>query len=112
MLQGRPVSEDPVCPECLRRFNPRNGQQLFCCAEHRTAWNNRWTVRGRQGMTLFAVAMKTRNGTRPNSPAFAARASKDANALARAWEREDVEAKRMTITEYNRRRYALGLMEF
>lgn len=63
-------------------------------------------------MILFAVARKTRNGSRPNSPAFAARAGVDADSLARTWEAEDKAAGRMTIGEYNHRRYALGLMEF
>lgn len=116
LLQAPVLNNDPVCPECNQPFEAKNATQFFCCPEHRNAYTNLWTVRGRRGMVLFAVARKTRNGSRPGSAMYSDRAGRDADYLLRQWAREDAAANdgrgRMELTEYNRRRYALGFEPF
>ena len=96
-----------VCPECQVPFELRQDTQLFCCPEHRTAWNNRMTVRGRVATPLMIAARLTRNGTRGGS-LHGFRASVDLDTLIRRWRREDEAEGRMSTVAYVDCRYALG----
>ncbi len=104
VLQAFPVG---VCPECQAPFALQQPTQLFCCAEHRTSWNNRMTVRGRVATPLMIAARLTRNGSRGGSVS-GYRASTDLDTLIRRWRREDEGEGRMSTVSYVDRRYALG----
>lgn len=90
---------------------PALATQLFCTPACTNAWHNRWTVRGRRWVQLAAVARLTRGGTR-GGHLFAARASRDADHLLRAWLAEDAKANegrgRMDIRAFNDLRYRAG----
>lgn len=58
---GWPVRQ---CPECMKPFEPKVVNQLFCKPAHNADWNNRATKRGRVLTPLGMVARITRNGTR------------------------------------------------
>ncbi|GAA4220197.1 hypothetical protein GCM10022253_23790 [Sphingomonas endophytica] len=96
-----------ICPECQAAFVPQQNTQLFCCSQHRAAWNNRMTVRGRVATPLMIAARLTRNGTRGGSTS-GYRASVDLDTLIRRWRQEDQDARRMATVAYVDRRYALG----
>jgi len=96
-----------VCPECLKAFLSTQETQIFCQPEHRHAWDNRWTARGRKAMMLVAAARLTRSGTR-NAGHFTDRASRDADCLLRRWVREDRAEDRMSLVEYIDLRYRYG----
>lgn len=95
------------CPECLTPFVRRHPKQLFCTVEHRDAWNNRATVRGRVLTPLAIVARVTRNGTR-NDRETGARAASEQATLIQRWRDEDRAAGRMDHPEYLARRYRAG----
>lgn len=104
--QARPRSA-PLCPECLAPFAPVHPQQLFCCVGHKTAHNNRMTVRGRQ-LTAFSLASRiTRGGSRRDT-ATGKRARQDSSALMDKWIAEDRAAGRMPPDDYLRLRYLKG----
>lgn len=96
-----------TCPECLAEFEKHHANSLFCQPTHRRAFNNRMVVRGAVLAPLAIVARKTRNGTRGDR-VFGAKASSDADTLARRWEAEDAAEGRMPMTEYMRLRYLNG----
>lgn len=95
------------CPECLRVFSPRQDAQLFCSPQHRDAWNNRWTTRGRTDMILAAVARYTRNGHRGGA-LFGQRASYAFDSHLARWRRDDALAGRMPLPAFIDLRYSLG----
>jgi hypothetical protein len=102
------------CPECLRPFEPKVFNQLFCCPAHNADWNNRATARGRKLTPLSIVARVTRNGTRGTPEAReAGRAASNAhNQLIQRYRDEDRAANqgkgRMEWPEYMARRIHLG----
>ncbi len=102
-----PVGRERPCPECMAPFVPAQPGQLFCTVEHRAAWNNRATVRGRVLTPLAIVARITRNGTRGDRNTGAT-ASHHANALIQRWRDEDRVAGRMSWSDYLARRYRAG----
>ncbi|MEG3177018.1 hypothetical protein U1872_12320 [Sphingomonas sp. RB3P16] len=85
------------CPECMRLFEPKVSNQLFCKPEHNADWNNRATKRGRVLTPLSIVARVTRNGTRgtPEAREAGRVASSHHNALIQRYRDEDREAGRM-----------------
>ena len=99
------------CPECMKLFEPKVVNQLFCDPAHNAAWNNRQTKRGRVLTGIDMAAYITRNGTRGPVEHRAAgkRAGRDRHRLIQRWRDEDAEAGRMAHPEYNARRYRLGL---
>lgn len=103
-----PGKARPLCPECLQPFERHHPGQLFCTPAHRTAWNNRATVRGRVLTPLSMVARITRDGSRGDQ-ATGKRAARERNALIQRWMEEDRDAGRMTWPEYLRLRYAVGV---
>lgn len=109
-LPNAPAHGWGTCPECMGEFERHQADKLFCCQKHRRDWNNRATVRGAVLAPLAIVARKTRNGTRGNHHArtYGAKASQDADTLARRWEAEDKAEGRMCQTEYLRLRYHNG----
>ena len=98
------------CPECMRLFEPKVRNQLFCSAAHNTAWNNRATARGRVLTPLGMVARITRNGTRgtPEAREAGREASNAHNALIQRYRDEDRDAGRMDWADYTIRRFKLG----
>jgi hypothetical protein len=94
----------------MATFQPIDGGQLFCCTQHRRAWNNRWVTRGAVVAPLAAVARLTRNGSRGSAAGrtYGARAGSDADTLFRRWRAEDAAAGRMSWEDYLKRRYLLG----
>ncbi|MEK9212285.1 hypothetical protein [Sphingomonas sp. 2378] len=87
------------CPECRGIFTPLDQRQLFCSVEHRTAWSNRATVRGRV-LTLYAMAARqTREGTRGDK-ATGKRAAQIRNGLMQRYRDEDREAGRMDAVRF------------
>lgn len=109
---GAPTAAAWSCPECMVPFPIRRSQprQLFCCREHKRAYNNRWLTRGAVLAPLYAAARATRGGTRGNA-ATGARARRDAEQLAQRWRDEDAAAGRMPVVDYLAERYRLGLVE-
>ncbi len=98
------------CPECMRLFEPKVANQLFCCPQHNNDFTNRGTKRGRVLTPLAIVARVTRNGTQGNQEAREAgrKASNAHNALVKRYRDEDRAAGRMEWTEFHIRRLALG----
>lgn len=98
------------CPECLKLFEPKVRNQLFCCPQHNTAWNNRATTRGRVLTQLSIVARVTRNGSRGTEEARKAgrQASNLHNQLIQRYRDEDRAAGRMEWPEYMMRRFKIG----
>lgn len=98
------------CPECMKPFEPKVANQLFCTAQHRAAWDNRATARGRVLTNLSMVARITRNGTRGTEEerATGRQASHLHNSLIQRHRDEDRAAGRMAHPEYLARRLRLG----
>ncbi|HEU0045106.1 hypothetical protein [Sphingomonas sp.] len=101
---GAPPRPVATCPECRSPVTPG---KLFCSTEHRTAWNNRQTVRGRVLTSLAIVMRVTRNGTRGDR-ATGKQATHEFNTLVSRWIDEDARAGRQPWPEYQARRYRLG----
>lgn len=99
------------CPECMKLFEPKVPNQLFCCPQHNAAWNNRATARGRVLTPLSITARITRNGTQgtPEKREAGRRASNRHNQLIREYRDEDRAAGRMEWTDYTIWRIKLGL---
>ncbi|HEY1605582.1 MAG TPA: hypothetical protein VGF77_08275 [Allosphingosinicella sp.] len=98
------------CPECLAAFGAVQPGQLFCCREHKRAYNNRWLKRGAVIAPLYAAAWQTRDGTRGDK-ATGKRARQDSRQLIQRWKDEDAAAGRMSVVDYMAARYRLGLVE-
>lgn len=98
------------CPECLKLFEPKVRNQLFCSTAHNTAWNNRATKRGRVLTPLAIAARITRNGTRgkPELREAGRQASNYYNLLIQNYRDEDRAAGRMPWPEYMMRRLNIG----
>lgn len=79
------------CPECMRLFEPKVSNQLFCTPAHTAEWNNRATKRGRVLTPLSMVARITRNGTRgtPEARDAGKQASSHYNRLVQRYRDED-----------------------
>lgn len=107
-----PAQPGRVCPECLGPVSPsaRRGT-LYCCAEHRDAFRNRWTVRGRVYAVMAAAARQTRDGTRGDTETGRWAAS-EANRLVTDFTDEDRAAGRMTAVEYMARARRAGVKGF
>lgn len=98
------------CPECMKPFEPKVVNQLFCTPEHNTIFTNRGTKRGRKLTPLSIVARVTRNGTRGTAEERAAgrEASCAHNRLIQRYRDEDRDAGRMPWPEYMIRRMRAG----
>lgn len=99
------------CPECLKLFEPKVFNQLFCCPQHNTAWSNRATARGRVLTSISIVAYVTRHGTRgtPDAREAGKKATSSHHQLIQRYRDEDRAAGRMEWPEYMIRRIKLGL---
>lgn len=91
-----------ACAECLAPYTSPQPGQLFCCAEHRTAFQDRMRIRGRQLVPFELAARATRGGSRGDT-ATGIKARQTALALKDRWNAEDREAGRMSMVEYVRR---------
>ncbi len=87
------------CPECMEAFKPQDQRQLFCTPAHRTAWNNRATVRGRVLTPYVLAARVTRDGTRGNREA-GKHAAQVRHRLIQGYVEEDRAAGRMDWASY------------
>jgi hypothetical protein len=96
------------CPECLAPIErkPSSGK-TFCCPEHKAAFHNRQTVRGRVLTPLTMAARITRGGSRGDK-ATGRRARSDAEQMVQRWIEEDRAEKRMSAVEYIEQRMRLG----
>ncbi len=98
-LPGQQEGGWPVrhCPECMKPFEPKVVNQLFCKPAHNVDWNNRATKRGRVLTPLGMVARITRNGTRgtPTEREAGRVASSHHAALIQRYRNEDREEGRM-----------------
>lgn len=99
------------CPECMKLFEPKVANQLFCTPQHNAAWNNRATKRGRVLVPLGMAARLSRNGTqgKPEEREAGRRASNRYNILIREHRDEDRAAGRMEWLAYTLWRIKLGL---
>lgn len=102
-----------TCPECGKLFEPNRRNQLFCSAQHKAAWENRATVRGKVLAPLAFAARATRNGTQgpQDLREIGRRASNAQNRLIREWRDEDHAAGRMDATTFLRQRVKHGLFD-
>lgn len=96
-----------TCPECNNEFQPVHVRQSFCSNEHKTAFHNRATVRGRTLAPLSMAARITRDGCAGDKET-GKRARRDSRRLQDRWAKEDREAGRMSMIDYMRQRYAIG----
>jgi hypothetical protein len=96
------------CPECLAAVDTsKDWRKLFCSSEHRTAYHNRQTVRGRKLVPLVMAERITRSGyCRDKETGKLAR--QKSRQLMDFWNREDREAGRMPADEYIAVRERLG----
>jgi hypothetical protein len=114
MLHGPPVNANGDakrprrCPECLVPVDTsKDWRKLFCSNEHRTAYHNRQTVRGRKLVPLVMAERITRSGwCRDKETGKLAR--QKSRQLMDRWNREDREARRMPADEYIAVRERLG----
>lgn len=97
-----------VCPECAVAVDvSKDWRVMFCSAEHRTAFHNRQTVRGRKLVPLVMAERITRSGyCRDKATGILAR--QRSRQLMDLWAREDREAKRMPMDTYVALRERLG----
>jgi hypothetical protein len=96
-----------TCPECGLPFTLTASRQMFCSPAHKATFHNRQTVRGRVLTPLSIADRITRGGSRGDKVTGRA-ARGDAQKLMDRWAADDREAGRMSMTEYVRRRKALG----
>lgn len=94
-----------LCPECMNPVAAIQPGQIFCCPAHRSAFQNRQRIRGRQ-LVPFAMADRiTRSGTAGTDEAR--EAGKQARAVTQRliarWTAEDKAAGRMPMVDYVRR---------
>ena len=96
------------CPECLGPVDTSaDWRKMFCSNEHRTAYHNRQTVRGRKLVPLVMAERITRSGyCRDKATGILAR--QKSRQLMDLWNREDREAGRMPADEYVAIRQRLG----
>lgn len=99
------------CPECLTVREPGRAAGMFCSKDHKTAFNNRQTVRGRVLVPLIMAERITRSGERRDRGVGVA-ARQDSRRLMDRWAREDRDAGRMAMDDYLRQRRALGVYTF
>lgn len=83
-----------ACAECLAPFDSIQPGQLFCCPEHRTTFQDRLRIRGRQLTPLEMADRATRGGSRGDKKTGIA-ARRAAQRLKDRWTREDSAAGRM-----------------
>jgi hypothetical protein len=98
------------CPECLAAVKPSAGagfRNMFCCPEHRVAYHNRATVRGRVLVPLVMAARLTRDGSRGDT-VTGKRAARQARTLMQRYAEEDRAGGRMPADEYAALRHRLG----
>ncbi|WP_233420084.1 hypothetical protein [Sphingomonas paucimobilis] len=95
------------CPECMAHFKPQDQRQLFCSTEHRVAWNNRATVRGRVLTCYSMAARQTRDGTRGDRDT-GKRAAQISHDLMQRYRDEDREAGRMDAVSFAALRFRHG----
>lgn len=95
------------CPECSQAFKPVHPRQLFCSAAHKTAFHNRWTVRGRALAPVAVAARITRDGSTGDTD-IGKKARRESRHLMDRWAREDREAGRMSQVDYMRERWRIG----
>lgn len=96
-----------TCPECNQEFQPVHVRQSFCSNEHKAAFHNRATVRGRMLVPVAMAARITRDGCAGDTDT-GKRARRDSRRLIDKWAKEDREAGRMSMVEYMRQRHAIG----
>ena len=107
MIRQRVAYPPRQCPECKASFVPKDQRQLFCSTEHRTAWNNRATVRGRVLTTYAMAARQTRDGTRGDKTT-GKRAAQISHDLMQRYRDEDREAGRMDAVAFTALRLLHG----
>lgn len=95
----RSTPRHALCPECSQPFAPSQLRQLFCTADHKAAYHNRATVRGRVLTPLIMAARITRGGSRGDTET-GKRARQDAEQLIERWVAEDRAAGRMSAVDY------------
>lgn len=96
-----------TCPECNQEFQPVHVRQSFCSNEHKAAFHNRATVRGRMLVPVAMASRITRDGCAGDTDT-GKRARRDSRRLIDKWAKEDREAGRMSMVEYMRQRHAIG----
>jgi hypothetical protein len=96
------------CAECGAPVDTsKEWRKMFCSNEHRTAYHNRQTVRGRKLVPLVMAERITRSGyCRDKATGILAR--QKSRHLMDLWVREDREAGRMPADEYVALRERLG----
>jgi hypothetical protein len=99
------------CAECRAPVDTaKDERKMFCSAEHRVAFHNRQTVRGRKAMPLVIAERETRGGDRRYRRAAAGIAArKRLRKLIALWIAEDKAEGRMSMAEYVELRQRLGL---
>jgi hypothetical protein len=109
-LQPRGVAQYKLrpCPECRQQFRPKAWNQMFCSTDHKDAFHNRQTVRGRQLVPAVMAARQTRDGTQGDRET-GGKAGVEARRLMRLYRDEDRAKNRMSMVEYWRLRNQLGL---
>lgn len=91
-----------ACAECLAPVTGIQPGQLFCCPGHRTTFQDRLRIRGRQLAPLELAARETRGGSRGDKATGIA-ARQAAERLKDRWNAEDRAAGRMRMVDYVRR---------
>lgn len=101
-----PRGRNLTCAECIAPYTSSQPGQLFCCPDHRIAFQDRMRVRGRQLVPLELAVMATRQGRTGDRDA-GVQAARAANRLKRAWIAEDKAANdgrgRLPMDQYIRR---------
>lgn len=92
-----------ICPECGQPFQRKGNRQVFCSPEHKQAFANRITTRGK---TLVPLAMAHR--IRRGGSDHAKRARGDMTAMLDKWAAEDFAAGRMSMEDYEFLKFTLG----
>lgn len=92
------------CPECLTETK---APKTFCSPEHKAAYHNRQTVRGRVLTPLRMASRITRGGTRRDIEIGKQARAQDER-LVQRWIEEDRAAGRMAADDYLRQSIALG----
>lgn len=100
--KGRVRAQASGCAECLAPLTGLQPGQLFCCPSHRTTFQDRLRIRGRQLAPLEMAARATRGGSRGDTATGKA-ARQAAERLKDRWNAEDKAKGRLPMVEYVRR---------
>ena len=104
MTDRKPIA----CPECGAE-RPLGTRSMFCSPQHKAAFHNRQTVRGRVLTPLAMAVRQTRGGSRGDFAKLGRALRRQADRMMQKWTDEDRAAGRLTAAAYCDQRARFGV---